>query len=74
MPPIEGNAANGQRIFDASCASCYGVNEVGLEGAGPLLVHKIYEPSHHTDAAFQRAGFFRASEVIIIGGLVTCRP
>ncbi len=55
MPPIEGNAAIGQRIFDVSCASCHGVNAVGVEGAGPPLIHKIYEPSHHADEAFQRA-------------------
>ncbi len=55
MPPIEGNAAIGQRIFDVSCASCHGVNAVGVDGAGPPLIHKIYEPSHHADEAFQRA-------------------
>jgi mono/diheme cytochrome c family protein len=55
MPPIEGNAAIGQRVFEASCASCHGVNAVGVEGEGPPLIHKIYEPSHHADEAFQRA-------------------
>jgi cytochrome c553 len=55
MPPIEGNAAIGQRVFEVSCASCHGVNAVGVEGAGPPLIHKIYEPSHHADEAFQRA-------------------
>ncbi|WP_299643250.1 cytochrome c [uncultured Ruegeria sp.] len=55
MPPIEGNATIGQRIFDVSCASCHGINAVGVEGSGPPLIHKIYEPSHHADEAFQRA-------------------
>ncbi len=55
MPPIEGNAEIGQRVFEVSCASCHGVNAVGVEGAGPPLIHKIYEPSHHADEAFQRA-------------------
>lgn len=55
MPPIEGNAVIGQRVFDVSCAACHGVNAVGVEGAGPPLIHKIYEPSHHADEAFQRA-------------------
>ncbi|WP_299947307.1 cytochrome c [uncultured Ruegeria sp.] len=55
MPPIEGNAAIGQRVFEVSCASCHGGNAVGVEGAGPPLIHKIYEPSHHADEAFQRA-------------------
>lgn len=42
----------GQRGFEAKCIACHGVNAAGVEGAGPPLVHKIYEPSHHGDAAF----------------------
>ena len=45
----------GGRIFDASCATCHGPNAAGREGIAPPLVHKIYEPSHHGDEAFQRA-------------------
>lgn len=55
MPPIDGNAAIGQRIFENTCAACHGTNAVGNEGAGPPLIHAIYEPSHHADEAFQRA-------------------
>ena len=55
VPAIEGNAAEGQRIFDTSCVACHGSNAVGVEGAGPPLIHVIYEPSHHSDEAFQRA-------------------
>ncbi|MEP4804357.1 MAG: cytochrome c [Hyphomicrobiales bacterium] len=55
MPPIEGNAAIGQHVFEVSCAPCHGVNAVGVEGAGPPLIHKIYEPSHHAGETFQRA-------------------
>lgn len=55
MPPIDGNAAIGQRIFEHACASCHGTNAVGVEGAGPPLIHVIYEPSHHADESFQRA-------------------
>jgi mono/diheme cytochrome c family protein len=55
MPPIEGNAAIGQRIFDNACVTCHGTNAVGVEGAGPPLIHVIYEPSHHSDESFQRA-------------------
>ena len=55
MPPIEGNAAIGQRIFDEACTACHGTNAVGIEGAGPPLIHVIYEPSHHADESFQRA-------------------
>ncbi|MGJ5619094.1 c-type cytochrome [Sulfitobacter sp. MF3-043] len=42
----------GKRGFDAICASCHGTNAQGREGAGPPLVHKIYEPNHHGDMAF----------------------
>lgn len=41
--------------FEANCASCHGLNAVGKDGVAPPLVHKIYEPSHHGDEAFQRA-------------------
>ncbi|OBY25022.1 c-type cytochrome [Leisingera sp. JC1] len=42
----------GKRAFDAVCADCHGENAAGRNGMGPPLVHKIYEPSHHGDAAF----------------------
>lgn len=45
----------GKRGFDAVCAACHGENASGRNGMGPPLVHKIYEPSHHADAAFQMA-------------------
>lgn len=45
-------ALAGQTYFDAACASCHGANAAGLDGVAPPLVHKIYEPSHHGDAAF----------------------
>ena len=55
VPAIEGNAAIGQRIFEAACSSCHGTNAAGMEGSGPPLVHVIYEPGHHGDESFQRA-------------------
>ncbi|MFV1446219.1 cytochrome c [Phaeobacter sp. JH18-17] len=45
-------AAIGKRAFDAVCAECHGTNAAGRNGIGPPLVHNIYEPSHHGDAAF----------------------
>lgn len=45
----------GKRAFDTSCASCHGPNAAGRNGAGPPLVHRIYEPSHHADVAFTMA-------------------
>ena len=49
------NAQIGKRAFDATCAACHGANAAGQDGVAPPLVHKIYEPSHHGDDAFQRA-------------------
>ncbi len=46
------NAVIGQRIYEAKCADCHGANAAGQKGVAPPLVHKIYEPSHHSDMAF----------------------
>ncbi|HNP60605.1 MAG TPA: cytochrome c [Nitrospirales bacterium] len=44
----------GEEKFNAFCSPCHGSQASGT-GQGPPLVHKIYEPSHHADFAFQRA-------------------
>ena len=44
----------GEAKFSANCAACHGDRGVGTK-QGPPLVHKIYEPNHHADVAFQRA-------------------
>jgi mono/diheme cytochrome c family protein len=44
----------GETIFNANCAACHGKQAVGTDH-GPPLVHKVYEPNHHGDQAFQRA-------------------
>lgn len=44
----------GEAKFSANCAACHGMRAVGTK-QGPPLVHKIYEPNHHADVAFQRA-------------------
>ena len=49
------NAQIGKLGYDAKCAACHGANAAGQDGVAPPLVHIIYEPSHHGDAAFQRA-------------------
>jgi len=38
--------------FEAKCAVCHGENAAGQNGIAPPLVHKFYEPNHHSDAAF----------------------
>ncbi|MCB1406038.1 MAG: c-type cytochrome [Rhodobacteraceae bacterium] len=52
---LSGNAALGAPLFAAACATCHGENAVGRDGRGPPLIHRIYEPSHHGDEAFQIA-------------------
>lgn len=44
----------GERKFNANCSTCHGIGGVGTT-QGPPFLHKIYEPNHHGDAAFQRA-------------------
>ncbi|OQW33501.1 MAG: hypothetical protein A4E19_03665 [Nitrospira sp. SG-bin1] len=45
---------DGEQKFNANCSTCHGIGGVGTT-QGPPLVHKVYEPNHHGDAAFQRA-------------------
>jgi cytochrome c len=52
---LSNNAQIGQMAFATKCAACHGTNAVGQDGVAPPLIHKIYEPSHHGDEAFQRA-------------------
>lgn len=49
---LSAEAAVGKRGFDANCAACHGLNAAGRDGAGPPLIHVIYEPNHHGDRAF----------------------
>ncbi|SPH25014.1 hypothetical protein DEA8626_04049 [Defluviimonas aquaemixtae] len=49
---LSSEAQIGKRAFEAKCAQCHGVDAAGNNSAGPPLVHKIYEPNHHGDAAF----------------------
>jgi mono/diheme cytochrome c family protein len=44
----------GETLFNKNCSMCHGQAGSGTT-AGPPLVHKIYEPGHHGDAAFQMA-------------------
>ncbi|WP_027245342.1 c-type cytochrome [Leisingera daeponensis] len=46
------NAQIGERVFEAKCAVCHGRNAAGQNGVAPPLVHSIYRPGHHADAAF----------------------
>lgn len=55
IPDLSEMARTGEEIFNRNCAICHGQNAVGVDGAGPPLVHIIYEPSHHADLSFQLA-------------------
>ena len=55
IPALSNVEKLGKQHFDENCAACHGENAAGREGAGPPLVHKIYEPSHHADISFQLA-------------------
>ena len=52
--PVPAELAEGERLFNDTCARCHGAQAAGTD-AGPPLVHIVYEPNHHADIAFQRA-------------------
>lgn len=56
IPPEEFEAipARGADLFATHCAACHGDGALG-SNQGPPLIHRIYEPSHHSDLAFYRA-------------------
>ncbi|MBW3098981.1 cytochrome c [Pseudohoeflea sp. DP4N28-3] len=55
VPELSEQAEAGRALFDANCAACHGKNAAGQDGVAPPLVHKVYEPNHHSDMAFQLA-------------------
>ena len=54
IPELTETAQAGARLFASNCALCHGTHATGTD-RGPPLVHEIYEPGHHADAAFHRA-------------------
>ena len=60
----------GESKFQAHCSACRGPQGTGTQ-QGPPLVHKIYEPNHHGDAAFQRAAAPASKPTI--GSSAICR-
>ena len=55
VPTLSAVAKTGETLFNANCATCHGANAAGQEGIAPPLIHKIYEPGHHSDISFHRA-------------------
>ena len=52
--PLPVELEPGEAKFSTFCSRCHGAQGQGTNN-GPPLVHKIYEPNHHADMAFQRA-------------------
>ncbi|WP_071675634.1 c-type cytochrome [Nioella nitratireducens] len=52
---LSSEAQIGQRVFEAACADCHGINAAGQNGVAPPLVHITYEPNHHSDQSFLMA-------------------
>lgn len=50
-PDLSAVGLTGKALFEASCAACHGLKAAGSK-KGPPLVHDIYNPGHHSDAAF----------------------
>lgn len=53
-PGLMPNPSTGKNWYEKYCAQCHGADLRGSK-EGPPLVHRIYEPSHHADIAFQIA-------------------
>ena len=51
LPDLSPQQHTGRALFDANCTACHGQNALGSD-RGPPLLHRIYEPSHHSDSAF----------------------
>ena len=45
---------DGAQLFTENCARCHGEKADGTD-LGPPLVHRLYEPGHHSDVSFQNA-------------------
>ncbi|MFN8574085.1 MAG: cytochrome c [Gemmatimonadaceae bacterium] len=49
--PTPSVLAEGDTLFRTKCARCHGTWALGTD-SGPPLLHAIYAPAHHADAAF----------------------
>ena len=54
VPEFSPRAAQGEAVFQGTCAACHGVNMVGTAN-GPPLLSPVYRPASHADYAITRA-------------------
>lgn len=53
-PGLMPNPVQGKSLYADHCAACHGSDLKGSR-QGPPMMHKVYEPAHHADMAFQLA-------------------
>jgi mono/diheme cytochrome c family protein len=51
LPANAEERARGEALYLRHCVQCHGPEASGTE-RGPPLVHRVYEPRHHSDYAF----------------------
>lgn len=54
VPQFSALAAEGEEVYNGTCAACHGVNLAGTDN-GPTFLQTIYRPAHHSDYAFVSA-------------------
>lgn len=54
VPELSPVALQGRQVFEENCSACHGTNAAGTD-QGPPLIHNLYRPGHHSDAAFGMA-------------------
>ncbi len=53
-PGLMPNPTVGKTLYEKNCASCHASDLTGND-KGPPFIHRVYEPPHHGDIAFQLA-------------------
>ncbi len=51
VPELSALARKGEAAYGRYCAECHGVRAAGGD-KGPPLVHRLYNPNHHSDESF----------------------
>ena len=51
---LSDTARAGEKLFNANCSACHGVNAAG-SSLGPPLMDRVYHPGHHPDFSIRNA-------------------